>query len=51
MTQKVKKFNFKGVWDGLWSSVGGTQQKASDIEETLRSEHFQVTKVRIKLRT
>ncbi|CAG4928711.1 unnamed protein product [Colias eurytheme] len=42
----MKKFTFKGVLDGFRSSVQaaprGTEQ---EIQETLRSEHFQVKKV------
>ncbi len=48
--EKMKRFNLKGVWDGL----SGFRQSMSlqpkpeidcSVEETLRSEHFQVTKV------
>ena len=46
-----KKFNIRGVLDGISSfrsSVSSSQKSespVSDIEETLRSEHFEVTKV------
>ncbi|KAG7298911.1 hypothetical protein JYU34_017369 [Plutella xylostella] len=42
----MKKFTFKGVLDGFRSSVQqaprGTEQ---EIQETLRSDHFQIKKV------
>ena len=47
MNQKMKKLvNLKGVLDGLRTSAS-TPPKGSEIEveERLRSEHFQVTKV------
>ena len=47
MNQKMKKLvNLRGVLDGLRTSAS-TPPKGSDIEveERLRSEHFQVAKV------
>ena len=41
----MKKFNLRGVLDGLRSSVTNSPKLEIDIEETLRSEHFKVTKV------
>ncbi|KAI0233080.1 Syntaxin-binding protein 5-like [Lamellibrachia satsuma] len=40
----MKKFNFRGVLDGLRSSVSAPPKLDIDIEENLRSEHFQVAK-------
>lgn len=46
VNQKMKKFNLRGVLDGLRSSVSTAPKGAEwDVEETLRSEHFQVAKV------
>ena len=45
VNQKMKKFNFRGVLDGLRSSVSAPPKLDIDIEENLRSEHFQVAKV------
>ena len=42
---KMKKFNLRGVLDGLRSSVSAPPKLDIDIEENLRSEHFQVAKV------
>ena len=41
----MKKFNFRGVLDGLRSTVSNTPKLDIDIEETLRNEDFKVTKV------
>lgn len=40
-----KKFNIKGVFDGIRFSVGAQQRLESEIEETLRTDHFQVCNV------
>ena len=45
VNQKMKKFNLRGVLDGLRSSVSAPPKLDIDIEENLRSEHFQVAKV------
>jgi hypothetical protein len=37
-----KKFNLKGVFDGIRFSVGAQQKSESEVEETLRTDHFQV---------
>ncbi|XP_076076743.1 syntaxin-binding protein 5-like isoform X5 [Mytilus galloprovincialis] len=37
-----KKFNIKGVFDGIRFSVGAQQKSENEIEETLRTDHFQV---------
>ena len=42
---RMKKFNLRGVLDGLRSSVSAPPKLDIDIEENLRSEHFQVAKV------
>lgn len=36
---------FKGVLDGLRSSVTQPVKPEADVEETLRPEHFQVSRV------
>ena len=41
----MKKFNFRGVLDGLRSSVSNTPKLDIEIEETLKDEDFKVTKV------
>ena len=46
VNQKMKKFNLRGVLVGLRSSVTTPQKSDVGIEETLRSEHFQMGKVR-----
>lgn len=43
---KMKKFKIKGVLDGLRSSVNTPAKTELDITETLRSEHFEICKVR-----
>ena len=48
VNQKMRKFNLRGVLIGLRATaLGNSPHKldASGIEETLRSEHFQVAKV------
>lgn len=40
-----KKFNIKGVFDGIRFSVGAQQKSENEIEETLRTDHFQVCNV------
>uniref|UniRef100_A0A170UWA4 Syntaxin-binding protein 5 isoform x5 n=1 Tax=Triatoma infestans TaxID=30076 RepID=A0A170UWA4_TRIIF len=40
----MKKFTFKGVLDGLRSSVTQQQRNDQEIVETLRTENFQVAK-------
>ena len=45
VNKKMKKFNLRGVLDGLRSSVSAPPKAEVEIEETLRSEHFQVAKV------
>jgi len=49
VNQKMRKFNLRGVLIGLRATaLGNSPHKldATGIEETLRSEHFQVAKVR-----
>lgn len=41
----MKKFTFKGVLDGIRSSVAPQIKPDQEIVETLRSDHFQVAKV------
>ena len=41
----MKKFTFKGVFDGFRSSVAQQVKPEQEIVETLRSEHFQAKKV------
>jgi len=41
----MKKFTFKGVLDGIRSSVAPQIKPDQDIVETLRPEYFQVAKV------
>ncbi|XP_041353859.1 syntaxin-binding protein 5-like isoform X4 [Gigantopelta aegis] len=41
---KPKRFTLRGVLDGLRSSVSTPPKNEMEIEETLRSEHFQVCK-------
>ncbi|XP_071113154.1 syntaxin-binding protein 5-like isoform X4 [Haliotis cracherodii] len=43
-TVKGKRFTLKGVLDGLRSSVSTPPKAEMEIEESLRSEHFQVCK-------
>ncbi len=45
VNQKMKKFNLRGVLDGIRSSVSTTPKAELTIEESLRSEHFQLAKV------
>ena len=48
VNQKMRKFNLRGVLIGLRATaLGNSPHKldSSGIEETLRSEHFQVAKV------
>ena len=46
MAGKMKKFNIRGMLDGLRQSVGSSSPKSeAEIEENLRSEHLQVCKV------
>ncbi|ELU03639.1 hypothetical protein CAPTEDRAFT_91323 [Capitella teleta] len=40
----MKKFNLRGVLDNLRSSVSTPSKAEWDVEETLRSDHFQVAK-------
>ena len=48
MAGKMKKFNIRGMLDGLRQSVGSSSPKSeAEIEENLRSEHLQVCKVGI----
>lgn len=42
---KAKKFTLKNVFDGFRGNVGSQIRQDADIEETLRSEHYLVTKV------
>lgn len=46
---KMKKFNpLRGVLDGLRSTVSAPPKgDVIDIEETLRSDHFQISKVKL----
>lgn len=46
VNQKMKKFNLRGVLDGLRSSVSTPSKVEWEVEETLKSEHFQVAKVK-----
>ena len=49
VNQKMRKFNLRGVLIGLRATaLGNSPHKldAAGIEETLRSEHFQLAKVR-----
>jgi len=41
----MKKFTFKGVLDGIRSSVAPQIKPDQEIVETLRSDNFQVAKV------
>lgn len=42
----MKKFTFKGVLDGFRSSVQAAPRgNEQEIQETLRSDHFQIKKV------
>ncbi|XP_069133314.1 syntaxin-binding protein 5-like isoform X2 [Argopecten irradians] len=41
---KMKKFTLKGVLDGIRSSVSAPPKFESEVEETLRTDHFQVCK-------
>ncbi|XP_074645038.1 syntaxin-binding protein 5-like [Tubulanus polymorphus] len=41
---RMKRFILRGVLDGIRSSVSNQQKPETEIEETLRSEHFQVCK-------
>jgi hypothetical protein len=43
----MKKFTFKGVLDGIRSSVAPQIKPDQDIVETLRPDYFQVAKVRL----
>lgn len=43
----MKKFTFKGVLDGFRQTVQQQSKVEQEIPETLRSEHFQLRKVRI----
>ena len=47
MSGKMKKFNIRGMFDGLRQSVGTSQKSEAEIEETLRSEDLQYSKVRM----
>jgi len=54
VNQKMRKFNLRGVLIGLRATaLGNSPHKldSSGIEETLRSEHFQVAKVRHSARS
>lgn len=42
----MKKFTFKGVLDGFRQTVQQQSKVEQEIPETLRSEHFQLRKVR-----
>lgn len=42
---KMKKFTLKGVLDGIRSSVSAPPKYENEVEETLRTDHFQVCKV------
>ena len=44
VNQKMKA-KFRGVFDNL-RQTGTTPQKQDTVEETLRSEHFQLAKVK-----
>ncbi|OWF48268.1 Syntaxin-binding protein 5 [Mizuhopecten yessoensis] len=41
---KMKKFTLKGVLDGIRSSVSAPPKFENEVEETLRTDHFQVCK-------
>ncbi len=41
----MKKINIRGVFDGFRQSVSKTPKPQLGVEETLRSDHFQVAKV------
>lgn len=43
----MKKFTFKGVLDGIRSSVAPQIKPDQEIVETLRSDNFQVAKVSV----
>ena len=48
VNQKMRKFNLRGVLIGLRATALGNSPHKTDssgIEESLRSEHFQVAKV------
>jgi len=46
MAGKMKKFNIRGMLDGLRQSVGSSSPKSeTEIEENIRSEDIQVAKV------
>ena len=45
VNQKMKKFGLTRVLDGLRQSVSTPHKSELDIEENLRSDHFQVAKV------
>jgi len=52
VNQKMRKFNLRGVLDNLRSSVQDRSSSKVDtpsIEESLRSEHFQVVKVGLRV--
>ena len=49
VNQRMKKFTLRGVLDGLRSSVIAPPNVDIDIEENLRSEHFQMSKVSLSL--
>ena len=49
-TKKQSRFNIKTIVDGLRGSSGSSQSRPdTQIEETLRSEHYNVTKVNSSL--
>ncbi|XP_070189428.1 syntaxin-binding protein 5-like [Littorina saxatilis] len=41
---KMKRFTLRGVLDGLRSSVSAPTKSDTEIEETLRSDHFHISK-------
>lgn len=45
MAGKMKKFNIRGMLDGLRSVGTSSQKSETEIEETLKSEDLQVCKV------
>jgi syntaxin-binding protein 5 len=46
----MKKFTFKGVLDGFRSSVQAAPRGVEqEIQETLRSDHFQIKKVSCRI--
>lgn len=45
VNQKMRKFNLRGVLTGLRSSVTASQKQDAAVEESLKSEHFQISKV------